>query len=184
VVLKRDKVCQECGHTDLLQAHHIISRSDGGSDNPENGIALCAWHHADKHPELPRGLFFAIACGPRDAQGWTAARVAELIGCHRSSVVRHARKLGIERSGHYWSFTEDDLEALTEEIWPRAYTVKDPTYRNTYLPIGLDAWLKMEATKQHCSVSGFIVSILLAYRDNPYYLAKEFDWAKKEHCGD
>jgi HNH endonuclease len=28
-----------------VHAHHIVSRSRGGSDDPENRVALCACHH-------------------------------------------------------------------------------------------------------------------------------------------
>jgi len=28
-----------------LQVHHIVFRSHGGGDEPENPITLCAWHH-------------------------------------------------------------------------------------------------------------------------------------------
>ena len=56
-VLKRDKVCQVCGATENLQAHHIIPFSIGGADTPENGEALCPSCHASKHPDIPRELF-------------------------------------------------------------------------------------------------------------------------------
>jgi hypothetical protein len=28
-----------------LQVHHVVFRSHGGGDEPENLITLCAWHH-------------------------------------------------------------------------------------------------------------------------------------------
>ncbi|MEN8183566.1 MAG: HNH endonuclease, partial [Myxococcota bacterium] len=28
-----------------LQVHHVVFRSQGGDDEPENLITLCAWHH-------------------------------------------------------------------------------------------------------------------------------------------
>ena len=64
-VLTRDRVCQNCGSTELLQAHHIKHRADGGSDDLSNGITLCASCHADEHPNVPRKLFFVKkAFGP------------------------------------------------------------------------------------------------------------------------
>jgi len=35
--------------TDLLHAHHIIKRSQGGTDDKENGIALCLLCHHYSH---------------------------------------------------------------------------------------------------------------------------------------
>jgi len=34
-----------CSSHRNLQVHHVVFRSRGGSDAPENRIALCAWHH-------------------------------------------------------------------------------------------------------------------------------------------
>lgn len=47
-VLERDgRRCRVCGATEecLLQAAHIVAVSDGGCDETENGICLCANHH-------------------------------------------------------------------------------------------------------------------------------------------
>ena len=57
-VLKKDRVCQECGATENLQAHHIIPFSVGGADTLENGEALCPSCHANRHPGVPYELFF------------------------------------------------------------------------------------------------------------------------------
>jgi len=51
-VLWRDKYkCQrpKCKATSRLQAHHLIFRSQGGSDTPSNGITLCQKCHKDLH---------------------------------------------------------------------------------------------------------------------------------------
>lgn len=48
LVLERwNNRCAVCGETELivLQAAHIIAVKDGGSDEPNNGICLCANHH-------------------------------------------------------------------------------------------------------------------------------------------
>ncbi len=58
-ILKRDNyTCQEAnGYCQgSLQIHHIIELSRGGTNNPENLIALCKYHHACKHPHMQRGL--------------------------------------------------------------------------------------------------------------------------------
>lgn len=61
-VLFRDgHVCQACkgrSKDPVLEVHHIIRRSDGGTDRPENLITLCATchhHHHNKEPlKLPK----------------------------------------------------------------------------------------------------------------------------------
>ncbi len=52
-VLWRDRyVCQRCGNQKRLQAHHIRSRSDGGTNTPQNGITLCESCHDELHRRL------------------------------------------------------------------------------------------------------------------------------------
>ena len=49
-VYRRDGfACALCGDTRRLQIHHVIPRSEGGSDDPMNLICLCMWCHADAH---------------------------------------------------------------------------------------------------------------------------------------
>lgn len=49
-VLWRDKyTCQHCKSKDDLQAHHIIPRSEGGTNRVINGITLCKGCHDDLH---------------------------------------------------------------------------------------------------------------------------------------
>jgi hypothetical protein len=43
--------------------------------------------------------------------------------------------------------------------------MKTKTYRNTYLPLELDEWLKNEAKKVNRSVNSFIVHVLSEHRD-------------------
>jgi 5-methylcytosine-specific restriction endonuclease McrA len=50
VVLDRDKhVCRACGSKHGLDVHHVVMRSLGGSDEPENLIALCRECHQSVH---------------------------------------------------------------------------------------------------------------------------------------
>jgi len=58
-ILERDNFsCQEedgfCNGP--LQIHHIIELSKGGSNNPNNLITLCKYHHSMKHPHMQRKL--------------------------------------------------------------------------------------------------------------------------------
>jgi len=60
-VLKRDGyICQHCGATSQLQAHHIapFAKVPAKRLDLSNGITLCATCHSKQHPELPRWLFF------------------------------------------------------------------------------------------------------------------------------
>jgi hypothetical protein len=41
--------CALCDSTKQLQIHHCIKRSQGGTSNPENLIALCSKCHAAAH---------------------------------------------------------------------------------------------------------------------------------------
>jgi 5-methylcytosine-specific restriction endonuclease McrA len=50
-VFDRDNyTCQECGSNQLDKApHHIVFKSQGGEDAPENLITLCIVCHGKKH---------------------------------------------------------------------------------------------------------------------------------------
>lgn len=45
--------CVECGATERLEVHHIRYKSQGGTDELDNLITLCACCHAEKHKEEP-----------------------------------------------------------------------------------------------------------------------------------
>lgn len=50
--------CEECGQ-EAVDAHHIVPIDIGGERlDLENGMALCSSCHSEKHPELPKELFF------------------------------------------------------------------------------------------------------------------------------
>lgn len=44
--------CYFCGFSELTQKHHIIRKSDGGTDEPDNLIILCPNHHYLLHSNL------------------------------------------------------------------------------------------------------------------------------------
>jgi 5-methylcytosine-specific restriction endonuclease McrA len=49
-ILLRDHFrCQECGYYKHLEVHHIVPKSKGGGDNPENLITLCTRCHGRIH---------------------------------------------------------------------------------------------------------------------------------------
>jgi hypothetical protein len=119
IVIERDKACQVCGSTENLQAHHIVPISEGGADIPENGEALCAGCHADKHPDVPRELFFNGASGRNLQSGWNATSVAAEIGCCTRTVVRAAHNLGISRVGSRWCFSGEEKMLIQSGIRSR-----------------------------------------------------------------
>lgn len=58
-------------------------------------ICLCAGHHADEHPNVPRALFFTKTHQPY----WpniSASTLGRLAGRHSRTIIRVARKLGIK----------------------------------------------------------------------------------------
>jgi len=58
-VLYRDRFqCQRCNSVDMLEAHHIKQKKDGGSSRAENGITLCKKCHKELHTGL-WGLSFS-----------------------------------------------------------------------------------------------------------------------------
>lgn len=93
--------CQECGSTELIQAHHEIP----GDDNTL--IVLCAGCHSKRHPNVPLALFFS----PRGIQPYwhnkSASSIARELLVHPRTVVRAARRLRISRG---------NLSLLGEEL--------------------------------------------------------------------
>ena len=39
----KDWTCELCGQKQPLQVHHILPRSRGGQDEPDNWLVVCAW---------------------------------------------------------------------------------------------------------------------------------------------
>jgi hypothetical protein len=64
--LRDKRRCQRCRHRGNLSIHHIIPRSEGGSDEPENLITLCFRCH-DYIECLPLRTWAAIVNEPDDA---------------------------------------------------------------------------------------------------------------------
>jgi HNH endonuclease len=48
--LRRDKnKCRVCGYSDVVEVHHIVRVTDGGTNTLDNVITLCPNHHASHH---------------------------------------------------------------------------------------------------------------------------------------
>ena len=81
-------ICVECGSIEKIQAHHQIK----GDDN--SMICLCAECHSEKHPELPKALFFST----KELSYWfnkPASIIAKENGVHQGTIIRVAKKLNI-----------------------------------------------------------------------------------------
>ena len=81
-------ICQECGSTELIQAHHETPGDDTSL------VVLCAECHSKKHPGVPRALFFSKNNQPY----WhnkSASSIAKQLDIHPRTVIRAARKLKI-----------------------------------------------------------------------------------------
>lgn len=52
VAERDDYLCRVCG-TQAVDVHHIVFRSHGGADVPENLICLCRTHHDMAHQNEP-----------------------------------------------------------------------------------------------------------------------------------
>lgn len=83
-------VCQECGSTELIQAHHQTP------DDDSTLISLCASCHSKKHPDVPLGLFFSGKKQPY-WENKSAASLAKELGVHSRTIIRNARKLNLSR---------------------------------------------------------------------------------------
>jgi hypothetical protein len=87
---KYNFTCAKCGTIENIQAH----APNGDHTKWEDGIALCGECHADKHPDVPRGLFLT----PKLQPCWpniSAASLAQDIGCHSRTIIRRAKRLAI-----------------------------------------------------------------------------------------
>ncbi len=103
--------CQECGSTELIQAHHEIR----GDDN--SLIALCALCHCHRHPDLPRALFF----NKRSQPYWwskSAASLAKALGICSRTVIRAARKLNI-LPGELTAYNEELIRNNIPKLQPK-----------------------------------------------------------------
>ncbi len=121
VKAKFDYTCQECGSTELIQAHHQIRGDDSSL------ISLCAEHHSQKHPDVPKALFFNKNHQPY----WhniSASSIAHQIGVHPRTIIRRARKFLIGKG----SLSHTDKEKIIN-----AYNIN----RQIYQPVNYHIYI-------------------------------------------
>lgn len=102
--------CIICGSTELVQAHDPT----GKHIDPSVGECLCAGHHADKHPDVPRALFFNKTSQPY----WdniSAASLAKRLSVHPRTIIRRAKRLGI----HTGLISEEQILQIDNIIYPK-----------------------------------------------------------------
>ena len=107
--------CQECGATELIQAHHEIPGDDSSL------IVLCAECHSRKHPDVPRGLFFSANHQPY-WENISASSVSRQTCCCSRTIIRRAKILGISQG----VLSLADLDRLKNKL-PRRRSDKDLT---------------------------------------------------------
>jgi len=83
-------ICQECGSTEMIQAHHQIPKDDSTL------ICLCAECHSKRHPDIPRALFFNKNTQPY-WENKSASTIAKEVGLNPRTICRRAKRLGISK---------------------------------------------------------------------------------------
>ena len=121
-VRNRDKwVCQKCGSTEYLQAHHThpVSEYPLFEALPQYGITLCVYCHADAHPELPRGLFISSIIQTEKEGKISAGKLAKELGVQSQTIVCKATKFGILKPFQKWVFTKEEADIIRGYLKPK-----------------------------------------------------------------
>lgn len=59
-IIDEQPYCQLCGSTNWLEIHHIVYRSENGSNDEKNLIRLCKYHHMEVHSNKTKWQPFLI----------------------------------------------------------------------------------------------------------------------------
>lgn len=92
VKAKANYQCQVCGSTELLQAHDPT----GEHTDFRVGVCLCALHHSEKHPDVPKALFFNKNCQPY-WNNMSASSLAKKLDVCPRTIIRRAKALHIQQ---------------------------------------------------------------------------------------
>ena len=60
VLAKTGGRCAVCGVKEGVEAHHVVSLSRGGSNDPANGVPLCREHHKEAGAAGAKACFFGL----------------------------------------------------------------------------------------------------------------------------
>jgi len=142
--------CRECGSTELVQGHHVIPGDDSSI------IPLCAGCHADKHPNVPRALFFARVHQPY----WynkSAATLAKEWNVHSRTVIRAARGLKIPR-GELKPWDEELIKQNIKKLQPKRTIIppRKRIIRGRGKNIYLSKYLYDEIVRRHENTNYFV----------------------------
>jgi len=140
VKARANYLCEFCGSDQMVQAH----APDGNHSDWRKGICLCAGHHADQHPNIPRNLFFTKMQQPY----WpnvSARAIATELGCHNRTVIRAAKKLEIAIST---PISDNDRGRLKELIKSREHY--SCHHRRQGSPLAVEVQLSPELECERC----------------------------------
>ena len=112
-------ICQKCGSTEFIQGHHRVPKDDSTI------IPLCADCHSKKHPDVPRGLFFAKSHQPY-WENKSASSLAKLLGVHPRTIIRASGRLSISKG----ILSADDEETLCLAVTYRYYQGSPQEYKH------------------------------------------------------
>lgn len=148
-ILRRDNfACRYCGAAapDVkLNADHVIPKSLGGSDKPENLVASCADCNAGKTSSMPNAMVVA------DVDQETFRRAAELKQDERKKPT-HDPETGMPTC---WSYRDVEL-ALVEDAWQSAWSAVTPDGPS------LSEWEEFSAQRQLLADRGVHIGVMLA----------------------
>jgi len=97
--------CIRCGREDEIEIHHIVARSEGGGDEPDNKEELCKACHDFEHTR--RSIMAALATEKKRRDGGDINRIK--VYEHRLEVLEKLNTPELIRErGTYLSYWTDD----------------------------------------------------------------------------
>lgn len=144
-------ICQECGSTELIQAHHETP----GDDNTL--AVLCADCHSRKHPDIPRALLFNKRLQPY----WhnkSASSLAKELGVHPRTIIRAAQRLEILPGDNLSPWDEELIRNNIPKLkWKaKAKKAKKPRFPKTCDRCGY-SWNAFKPDPMYCPDCGYWV---------------------------
>ena len=141
--------CQICGSDQMVQAH----APNGDHSDWRKGVCLCAEHHSEQHPNVPRSLFFTKVHQPYWPNISARALAAEL-GCHNRTVIRTAKRLGITSGA---PISDEDKERVKELVNQNSHNLEPHVPTEIQLPPKIECqrchhrWIPRQAPVIRCA---------------------------------
>jgi hypothetical protein len=142
--------CIECGSTENIQAHDPTHKHV----DPRDGQCLCAEHHADKHPNMPKALFLSIKNHQPYWENKSASTLASELNVHPRTIRRIANRLGIGKG--FLSNRDEGKIKKTTNIRSNAPTI----LKCFRIPNDLLFVLQNEAKKRGITESRYVNTLL------------------------